>query len=153
MNIDFQLSTLQDFRTQLVSSLEPLEESKWFQIPEGFNNHIAWQLGHMLVTNEYLLYKNAGLGFNLPESLLAQCRKGSDPREWTSSPDPTYLLSEFTTYIERLTVDVKAGKFTQYESYLTSAGTILTSFEDALSYSYHHEGVHKGTIRAYLRLV
>ena len=55
-------------------SLEDLNK-----IPKGFNNNIIWNIGHILVTEQLLVYKLSGLKPMVNDILINKYKKDSKP--------------------------------------------------------------------------
>lgn len=140
-------------RKNLVETVSSLDDEQLLRIPEGFSNHILWNLGHLAVTQQLLLYGLAKLPMYISEPIVGDFRKGSSPRQWKttySRKDIERLLLDMPI---KLAEDVDRGIFGERESYMTSANVALNTFEDALAYNHFHEGLHLGTILAMKKLV
>jgi hypothetical protein len=124
-------------------------------IPEGFNNHMHWQLGHIVVTQQLLCYKLSGLPMAVEDEVVELFMKGSKPREWgnVSLPSAERLVEQALGLVDKLRVDLDRGVFKDFQTYTTSTGYVLRSIEDAIAFNNFHEGVHLGEMRALRRLV
>ena len=47
-------------RNKLLSLVEELTTEEMNYIPTGFKNNLAWQIGHLVVSQQILCYKLAG---------------------------------------------------------------------------------------------
>ena len=56
------------------SSLEALNK-----IPTGFTNNIIWNIAHVIVTQQILVYRLSGLPYLIPEDLVSRFKKGTSP--------------------------------------------------------------------------
>jgi len=147
------IDLLLSHRAALVALLSPLDEAAWLHIPEGFNNNLLWQAGHVMVTQQMLSYGLAQQDLLISREILMAFRKGSSPKRWSTPPDPTQVLDLLTTLPERFAADYAAGRFTSFTPFPTALGPTLNTLEDAIHFNNYHEALHFGTIRAYLRLV
>ena len=48
-------------------------------IPEGFNNNLIWNIAHVMVTQQVLVYKLSGLPLLISDEMVDKYRKGSKP--------------------------------------------------------------------------
>lgn len=139
-------------RNNFEKAVEKVNEADLVMIPEGFNNHILWNIGHAVVTQNVLLYGMSGLDFTLPTDFIKRYKKGSFPTE-TENPktelESIFELGEIAD--EQLGYDIKEMKFGDYQSYETSFGITLNSFNDALQFNNIHEAVHLGYVMAIKR--
>lgn len=135
-------------RQRILAVLKEIPAEKHRIIPEGFNNHLIWNAAHNAVTQQILVYKLSGVETLIPTEILPFYQKGSSPREaegpWTLSDVAHWF--EFTG--KKVAEDYKAGAFSNYKEYTTSAGITLHNAEEALLYNYGHENLHYGTILA-----
>lgn len=126
----------------------PLE--KLVEIPRGFNNNIWWNIAHVAVTQQLLVYKLSGLEPHLSEAFIHAYRKGSIP---DASYVPTLeevdrLKAALIELITRTEEDLALGVFKTYQPYLTSAGVNLQNVSEAMTFNLVHEGIHIGAIIA-----
>ncbi|GAB4395281.1 MAG: DinB family protein [Microscillaceae bacterium] len=135
---------LQTTRQNFLHLLEKLDTDTLNRIPAGFNNNLAWHLGHLVVTPQLLLYRLSGLETQASERLIEQFRKGTKPAEPLEAAIIEKLKQSFADFPARLKSDSVRGLFLEFSPYETSYGFGLSSFEDALLFNNIHEGVHYG---------
>jgi len=133
-------------RRLIQGALAGLSEESYFVIPLGFDNNIAWNLGHIIVTQQALHYRLSGLPTVTTKEDVAIFKTGSSPADWSHNPDIGRLLTLLSDLAEKLARDFEAGLFSGFKPYTTFTGIILETFEDALAFNNFHEGLHLGTI-------
>jgi len=143
-----QFDILRKSRELVVKELEGLSMDQIHKIPEGFKNNIAWNVSHLVVTQQLLHYKLSGLNCLCTDELIEAHRKGT-------APTKTFTEEEFEEVVElllglpdTLQEDYEAGIFENYTEYPTSTGFTLTSIENAIPFNNFHEGIHYGIIRS-----
>lgn len=149
MSPSFQL--LIQTRRNLLSLTEPFSLDQLNQIPDGFNNNLFWHLGHVIATQQLLMYKNSGLDTLIPSEFIDKFRKGSKPEEAFGEEMLAYIQRQMIVTAEQAFRDFEAGKFAEYASYPTSYGYELASIEDAVRFNNVHEGLHFGYAQALRR--
>jgi len=121
-------------------------------IPAGFNNNILWNIGHVVVTQNVLIYGMSGLDFTIPTDFIKRYKKGSSPAEAENPKVELETIFELGKIAdEQLMFDIKAMKFDDYQQYETSFGITLNSFNDALQFNNLHESLHLGYVMAMKR--
>lgn len=86
-----QFANLNATRALLKSVTSDLTVEQLNKIPKGFNNNIAWNLGHILVTQQLLVYALTDTKPLISENLIQTFRKGTAPEKefqrkfWTKS--------------------------------------------------------------------
>lgn len=142
------LDQFANIRHLLVQTADQIPPEKRTIIPAGFNNHILWNLGHVAVTEQLLVYGLSGLPKSIDDETIADFRKGSSPRNWTKTYEWETIRTWLLEQPQALKADVEVGIFKTYKEYKTSTGLVLQSASDAISYNLYHEGVHFGYILA-----
>ena len=142
------IGSLRTTRNQLVNAIEGLSTEQLTTIPKGFNNNILWNFGHIIVSQQLLCYAKANVPLQIPSALVDSFKKASSPADWKSPIDVETLKALALSTVDAFEADLKAEKFNNYEAYMTSAGLELQNINDAIMYSYHHEGYHAGVIFA-----
>lgn len=140
-------------RGLIQAALDGLPEEAYFVIPVGFDNNIAWNLGHIITTQQALHYRLSGLPTATTAEDIAMFKTGSSPADWAARPDIGRLLTLLTRTTSRLEPDYEAGIFAGYRPYTTSIGVVLDTFESALAFNNFHEGLHLGAIQALKNLI
>ncbi len=151
--MESEFALLRQTRKNCLMFTDDLSPQQLEAIPATHNNNILWNLGHILVSQQMLCYKLAGLPMNVPDEMVEPLRKASSPKDWTSPPDINWIKDKFQSLVEQTEADYGAGKFSGYEPYPTSYGIELKSIEDAIRFNNLHEALHLGYIMALKRLV
>jgi hypothetical protein len=122
-----------------------------FKIPEGSNNNIFWNIGHVVATQQLLVYKLSKQNTRLDWELVKRYSKGTFP-ELEVSEVEVKRVSEALLATPGWTIeDYKNGIFKEYTPYTTSANVTLNSVEDAIAFNIFHLGLHTGTIQSLQR--
>jgi hypothetical protein len=140
-------------RTNFLRLIEGFTTEQLTTIPKGFSNTIAWNLGHLLVTQQLLTYGLSGNKFLISNELVEKYRKGTKPDADVDEAEIKLLKEQFLTCIEGTKKDFENGLFAQFTSYPTSFGVTLNSIEDALEFTNVHEALHLGIVMAMRKLV
>lgn len=142
-----QLFRIRELFDELISGLS---EEELFRVPNGFVNHIAWNVAHVVVTQQILHYRLSGLEPRMPNDLIEAYKKGTGPA--TASVESYRAVLE---YLHRtplyLKEDYEVGAFPSFNTYETSTGIVLHNIDDAILYNHLHEGIHYGYVMALKR--
>lgn len=122
-------------------SLEQLNK-----IPEGFSNNLVWNLGHIIVSQQGLVYRLSGLPMSVSPEMMEKYKNGSRPTEPVSQEEVDELKGLLFSLINKTKRDYANGLFTTYTEYTTSVGFHLSSSEEAIEFNNYHEGIHLGFI-------
>lgn len=115
-------------------------------IPPGYSNNVAWNLGHMIVVQQSLVYRLSGLKMRIPDHLYDLYKPGTRPAEPVSDEDLEALKKLITSTVESTLADHEAGIAGPFKSITTSRGFQLANLDQALAFNNFHEGLHTGTI-------
>ena len=146
--IEQALSIAKATRSNLLNALEGIDENILNRIPEGFNNNLIWNAGHIVVTQQLLCYGLSGLPLRIPAEVVERYRKGSRPTQPVSVAEISQIRTWLAESLDWIREDVAANRFQQFKTYPTSYGYTLTSFVDAVVFNNVHEGMHYGYIIA-----
>jgi hypothetical protein len=151
--MNFQFYVLKATRDNMLRIMDSLTMEQLNQIPEGFNNNLIWNFGHVVVTQQLLNYALSGLPMHLSEEIVNKYRKGSKPNLIVSEGEYEMLKTAAFDLIETLKKDYEAGVFKTYNPYTTSYNTTLTSIEEAINFNNVHEALHLGLMMALRKFV
>jgi len=135
-------------RKTILSVIESYSIKQLNHIPTGFNNNLIWHLGHLLVTEQLICYRLAGLTPHVTKEFIRRYRIGSFPKGDADAEEIGFIKDNFLSSIEQTEADYEEGLFKQYHSYMTPYGFPLNSIEDGIRFNNLHEAMHYGYILA-----
>ncbi len=142
----FDITEKIHFNLNKIITTTPVEDL--LSIPENFNNNIFWNISHVLVTQQLLVYKLSKLHTRLDWPLVKKYSKGTFPENHVSEEEVQQVAEALLATPKWTKEDYKNGIFKEYESYTTSANVVLSNVEDAIAFNIFHLGLHMGTIQA-----
>lgn len=152
--MEFSLGITLTHRKNLVTIIDTLSVEQLNTIPKGFNNNIFWNIAHLVVTQQLLVYKLSGNDLLIEDVWVDKYRKGTKPEHDITKEDVEQLKSLLVSTIEQTIVDYKAGKFANYTSYtVTTITQTLDKVEQAIEFNNYHEGLHYGYVLAMRKLI
>jgi len=151
--MDKHFELLKITRNNCIRVAEGLTNEQLNKIPESFNNNIAWNLGHLVATQQLLCYALSGNETKVPADFINKYRKGSKPEGNISDEEIQFIKEQLFSLIDQTKEDLANGVFKAYKTYPTSFGVTLESIEDAIQFNNMHESMHLGSIIALKKLV
>lgn len=133
-------------RKILYKILKNTPKAMLLQIPDGFRNNIWWNIAHVVVTQQLLVYKRSGLPMRISDDLVNTFKKGTVPDGMATDEELEEIAGYLFATAEWIQQDYEAGIFKNFEVYTTSPGVVLENVEDALAFNVFHEGLHLGVI-------
>ena len=116
------------------------------KVPEGFNNNLLWNYGHVLVTQQLLCYKLSGNELSLEDDIVNRYRKGTFPDHTDAAAELELFNQLCLAQVKQLEEDISNDLFKGYKPYQTSFGIELASIDDALLFNNSHEAMHLGSM-------
>ncbi|MEM0577210.1 DinB family protein [Flavobacterium polysaccharolyticum] len=151
MNEIFELTTTS--RKMVAPYLEKYTLQQLNTIPEGFSNNMFWNIAHIVVTQQLLIYKLSGLPMLVSDELVEKYRKGAKPEQNATQEEVDLIKSLLFTTVEQMKSDYNANLFQNFTEYPTSTGFTLHSVEEAMQFNAFHEGLHIGILMSIRKLV
>ena len=149
-----QLFTITETSRNMVSKI--LENHSLVQlnkIPEGFSNNLIWNIAHIVVTQQLLVYKLSGLPTVVSDEIIEKYKKGTKPEQDATQSEVDEIKSLLFITIKKTKEDYDNGIFKNYNEYPTSTGFILNNVEDAMAFNNFHEGLHIGILMSLRKFV
>lgn len=144
---------LRQTRTHFLRLLEGHSLATLNLVPVGYNNNLVWNYGHVVVTQQLLVYGPTGQAFHVEESLVEKYRRGSKPDGKANSAEVERLRELGLSTLDALEADYVTGCFSRFEPYTTGFGVHLANVEDALRFLPAHECLHLGYAMALKRML
>lgn len=133
-------------RKILSQFLEKYTTEELNKIPEGYSNNLIWNIGHIVVVQQVLVYKLSGLQMMISDEMVEKYKKGSKPEQYVSQEEIDEIKSLLTETINKTEKDFGNKIFKNFQEYPTSTGFVLKSAEDAMAFNFFHEGLHIGVM-------
>lgn len=140
-------------RENILKCVQDLSDEQLNKIPEGFNNNILWNMGHIVSSTQRLCYANSSLPLRVPENMPLIFGKGTNPKQWEAIPDVKSVKEYLVSTVTLLEQDCEDGIFHEYKGYLTSYGFEIKNIHDAIAFCNVHEALHFGVILTLKKLV
>lgn len=137
--------TLQN-RKILYNILTKTPREQLLCIPEGFRNNIWWNIAHVVVTQQSLVYGLSDLPLRISDDLVQQFRRGTFPDGTATEEEIDHIAGFLFSTVEWTQQDYDNGVFQHFREFTTSNKVTLGSVEDALAFNVYHEGLHLGVI-------
>lgn len=153
MNMKDAFEINRQTRKNICDYLDGLNEDNINAIPDGFGNNIAWNLGHILVTQQLLEYGLSNTAVRIPKEWISKYKKGSKPDSRVSMEEFEHIKSLFISTIDWAEEDYNLGKFNNFTPYKTSYGFPLNKIEDVLRFVYAHDAFHWGVIASMRKVI
>jgi hypothetical protein len=123
------------------------------KIPEGFNNNIIWNIGHIIVVQQMLTYNLSGLPMMISNAMVEKYKKGTKPEHIVLQSELEEMQTLLLETIDKTEADFSAKTFRDFHDYPTSTGFILKSADEAMAFNYFHEGLHIGIMMSIRKFI
>jgi len=148
-----QFEMLKKSRQLTLKTIENCTIEQLNKIPTGFKNSIAWNIAHLVVTQQLLCYKLSGLNCLISEDMIEKFQKGTSPTDIISEAEFEAIKNQFIELANRLEEDYQKGIFKKYIEYKTSVDITLKTIDDGIMFNTYHEGIHLGVILQLLKFI
>lgn len=114
------------------------------KIPEGFRNNLIWNIGHIIVSQQILVYKGTNQHLLVSDELVSLYARGTAPHRDISPSEAVELRNLLHALVQKTEDDYNGGVFTTYNARKSEMGFDLSTVEDAIAFNNHHEALHLG---------
>ena len=116
------------------------------KIAPGFNNNLIWNIAHIVVTQQRLVYKFSGVPMIISDELFEKYKGGTKPSQDVTQAEVDEIRSLLFETITQTEADFNNKLFKTYQEYSASIGVTIKNIEGALSFNNYHEALHMGVI-------
>lgn len=144
-----------DSRIAFAGLLDDLSVAELNKIPEGFNNNIIWNFGHIVVSTPILCYVRTGIWADSSSIPFVEAyQKGTKPTYAVSTAEVNELRELAVSTIQLLEKDFHKGLFQEIQPFNTATfGTTIDNFTELLATTIGHDNVHYGYAIAQKRII
>lgn len=147
------LKTWETSRKLYLKFLESYTLDQLNTIPQGLSNNMIWQAGHIIVSQQKLMYTLSNLPINISQEMVVKYQNGSRPEGNATQEEVDEIKALLLSTVEQFKQDWQAGKFTTFNEYQSQTGFHLATFQDAVTFNTFHEGIHFGMLMYLKKLV
>lgn len=140
-------------RTIILKFLENYSLKQLNKIPEGYNNNIIWNIGHIIAAQQALVYKLSGLPILVSDEFISKYKKGTKPESIVSQTEIEEIKTLLAFTLLKTEEDYNNNVFLNYTEYTTSMGFTIHNVKEAISFNNYHEGVHTGIIMSLRKFI
>lgn len=144
------LRTFDQNRKNIIALLASHSLEQVNAIPAGFNNNIIWNAGHLLLSQQFLIYHFSGLPMaDFVKDFAPGYGSNTKPDGEATQAELDRIIDQLGKTAEQLENDYKSGKFTSYTTYTSEYfGVTMRNIEEALHFNAYHESYHFGFMSA-----
>lgn len=140
-------------RIKILDEIKDFSIEQLNEVPAGFNNNILWNLGHMVATQQSLLYTRAGIPRLIDDAFFETFKPGTKPERFYNAEDLDNIKALLFSLLDQLEIDLKNSIFNNYPTWTTRYGVEITNVDDAMRFLPFHEGLHVGYIMSLRKMV
>lgn len=147
---DYLIKQLRFVRGNTIKQITGIDEKETHTVPQGFNNNILWNLGHILLVHEKFSFALTNEKMELPKDFAEWFAPGTKPGNWgmqiSSLDEIILLLSKQIDRVEQ-TLEHRLEEYLE-KPFVTSSGLEILTVKECLSFCLYHEAMHFATIKA-----
>jgi hypothetical protein len=131
-------------RNMLLKFLDDYTLEQLNKVPPGFSNNLIWNIAHIVVVQQMLVYNLSRLPMMVPEEMINKYKKGTKPEGNVSQDEVNQIKALLFETIKQTQTDYYNGIFKNYNKFTTMSGFTIKNAGDAIAFNYYHEATHTG---------
>lgn len=113
-------------------------------IPEGFSNNLIWNIGHIIVVQQMLVYNLSGLPMMVSEDMVSKYKRGTKPEHSVTQEEVDEFKKLLWSTLEQTKKDFANSIFKNFTEFTTMSGYTMKSAKEAMEFNNYHEAIHTG---------
>ncbi|WP_300485533.1 DinB family protein [Flavobacterium sp.] len=151
MKTSFEITRMN--RRKLLDVLENNTLEQLNKVPEGFSNNLIWNIAHIVVVQQMLVYKLSGLPMQISDAMVDAYKRGTKPEADVTADEVETIKQLLTATIDQTEADYNAGIFRDYTDFTTMSGFVITNAQQAIEFNHYHEGIHVGIMMSIRKFI
>ena len=151
--MEYLLNITRKTRENFIRLIETSTVEELNEIPEGFNNNIIWNFGHIVSSQQGLCYVLSNVDTVIDRQYMLPFRKGTRPEKFFDAEEINTLKGLMRSTIDQLEEDLKSNKFLTYNSFTTDYGVEVKSNAEAVQFFVVHDALHYGIASAIKKVI
>ena len=113
-------------------------------IPEGFSNNLIWNIAHIIVVQQMLVYNLSGLPMMVSAEMVERYKRGTKPENPLSQGEVDDIKALLFVTLEQTQKDFEKGIFQNFTEFTTMTGYHVKDAKSAMEFNNFHEATHLG---------
>ncbi|WP_026582436.1 DinB family protein [Bacillus sp. J33] len=136
-------------------SIERIPEEISDIIPEGFNNNIRWNFGHIAFVQDKIVFGILGEEMKVPKSYENLFGAGTKPSDWAVTPPSFTEIAAVLAEQKSRIKDFLPGRLDEKlpKPYTNRGGITFYTAGEAFLFSFYHEAMHIEAIKQIYRSI
>ncbi|HRB71274.1 MAG: DinB family protein [Flavobacterium sp.] len=151
MKTSFEITRMN--RRKLLDVLENNTLEQLNKVPEGFSNNLIWNIAHIVVVQQMLVYKLSGLPMQISDVMVDTYKRGTKPEADVTADEVETIKQLLTSTVDQTEADYNAGIFRDYTDFTTMSGFVITNAQQAIEFNNYHEGIHVGIMMSIRKFI
>lgn len=123
-------------------------------IPQGFQNNILWNMGHMVAVQQLIVYGLTQTPLKVEPWFIQSFKNKSKPEGYYDQTVYEQVVEAMLTTPGLMEADYEAKIFGPVTPFVSkSLNTSIDNLEGLIHFNLFHEGLHTGVIQKYLQLL
>lgn len=145
---EYLFDQLNFVRNATLRAVEGLRESTADVVPEGLNNNIRWNLGHIYSSQEQIALGFAQEPVQMPEEFRKFFGGGTKPADWIGEPPSLQeLVNLLSEQPKRIRQRLENRLSEEVAKPFSIPGLTLKTIGELLTFTLYHEGIHVQNIK------
>lgn len=125
------------------------------KVPVGFNNNLIWNIAHIVVVQQMLVYNLSGLPMMISPEMVEKYKRGTKPEADVSQEEVDKIKALLFETIAQTKSDFENNRFatTTYNTFTTQLGFTMKTAEEAMQFNYFHEAMHVGMMMSIRKFI
>ncbi len=153
---EYIISCMESTRRGFIDLLAGLNLEQINKVPEGFNNNIAWNFGHISVSALALAFKTSGVKPAIEIPYFKKYGKGTRPETNIDAEELQALKDYALNAIDLIKAGIANNEFTNTDiiPYTTATyGIPMTDIDEIIATIAMHDSLHYGIAKSISRIV
>lgn len=126
-------------REETLALIEGIPPEWYDRVPDGFNNSIRWNLGHILVAWDHAIFPKLDEAWRVPNHYHYLFPKGSSPQTWKDAP-PDFM--EIVDLVRDQTEQIIEATLDKLDEPLAKPFLDIRSIREMYGFMLHEEAHH-----------
>ncbi|GIO14372.1 formate dehydrogenase [Cohnella xylanilytica] len=141
-------------RQIVIGQLLGVEENRMDVRPEGFNNTVRWNVGHVAYWMDKYSTLSFGTPSNLPASYETLFNSGTKPEDWTfAPPSKEELIGTLAAQLDRLSEVTPDRLDRPLDAPFEMGPFRFETAGELFNFALMHEAIHLGVVSSQLKLI